>query len=206
VIALVPAFLAGWFAWTFGEYAMHRFGMHAMRGKGLASREHLRHHADRDSVLEKWPISWAGVTGFGFVVFFLGGDLVLARPVAIALAAGWIFGYGFYDLHHYRAHRKPVANRYERRLRRNHFHHHFGHPLANHGVTINLWDKVFGTLEEPGRVRVPQRMAMTWLLDENGAIKPEYADDYELVVGRPRTETQLRLDRTRAFANQAPVF
>jgi sterol desaturase/sphingolipid hydroxylase (fatty acid hydroxylase superfamily) len=201
----VLAFAAGWFAWTLGEYCMHRFGMHALKGKGMPSKEHLRHHADRDSVLEKWPVSWTGIITVGVVVFFGGGSLVLARPVAAALAAGWVFGYGFYDLHHYRAHRKPIANRYERWLRRHHFHHHFGHPMANHGVTLPLWDHVFGTYEEPGVVRVPERMAMIWLLGDDGDIKPEHAADYVLARGRRLTDDQAAEDRRRANANLAPV-
>jgi len=40
--------------WTLAEHVMHRYAMHARRGKGLASREHLRHHALQDSVLESW--------------------------------------------------------------------------------------------------------------------------------------------------------
>jgi 4-hydroxysphinganine ceramide fatty acyl 2-hydroxylase len=206
IIFAVAAFFTGWFAWTLGEYCMHRFGMHELKGRGLPSKEHLRHHADRDSVLEKWPLSWASITGFGFVAFFVIGGLVLPTAVAAALFVGWVFGYGFYDLHHYRAHRKPIANRYERWLRRHHFHHHFGHPMANHCVTLPLWDHVFGTYEEPGVVRVPERMAMTWLLDDDGEIRAEYASDYVLARGRRLTAAQAIEDQRRANANLAPAL
>src|SRR5689334_8656342 len=119
---------------------MHRFAMHEMRGRGLASREHLTHHADRDSVLEKWPIAWAGIVTVGVVGFGFGGSFVLPVSLAAALAGGWIGGYGFYDWMHYRAHRHHVSRlpgfgRYERALRVHHFHHHFGHPMRNHTVT-----------------------------------------------------------------------
>ena len=36
----------GALGWTATEYGLHRFAMHQMRGRGLASVEHLRHHAD----------------------------------------------------------------------------------------------------------------------------------------------------------------
>lgn len=184
----------GWFAWTLGEYLFHRFGMHALKGRGLASKEHLRHHADRDSVLEKWAVSWTGVLAVGFGWWQL----------APGLGIGWVAGYGFYDLQHYRAHRRAPKTRYQRWLRRHHFHHHFGHPMVNHGVTWAVWDHVFGTWEAPGRVRVPRRMAMVWLCDEDGEIRPEHAADYELAGRVVRTDEQAKRDLVDAYANRAP--
>lgn len=204
-LLLTAAFLAGWFAWTLGEYVMHRFVMHEMRGKGLASKEHLRHHADRDSILEKWPLAWAGIVIVGFAVFLLGGGWLLGRGLGAGLFAGWVVGYGFYDLHHWRAHRRPVANRYERSLRRHHFHHHFGHPMANHCVTMPLWDHVFGTYENPGVVRVPRRMAMVWLTGADGEVLAPYADDYVVVGATGRTDEQAEADLVDALANRAPA-
>ena len=125
---LLPLVLVGlgWFLWTLGEYVLHRFAMHAMRGRGMASREHLDHHA---GIVQPWTTdaaSWAGVfvvgTGWG----------LLLHP---AVGAGWVVGYAFYEVQHRRAHRRPPRTRYQRWLRLHHFHHHFGHPMANHGVT-----------------------------------------------------------------------
>ncbi len=192
---LAAWFAAGWFAWTIGEYVLHRFGMHALKGRGLASREHLNHHAHRDSILEKWALSWTGVLLVGFA---------LGAVVQPALGVGWVVGYGFYDLQHFLAHRRAPRTRYERWLRRHHFHHHFGHPMANHGVTWSLWDRAFGTYEEPGRIRVPRRMAMVWLLDERGEPRSEFAADYE-VVGRATAAERSDLDLVDAFANRAPA-
>lgn len=211
VIGIVAAYLAGWFAWTFGEYAMHRFAMHELKGRGVASREHLTHHADRDSILEKWWLSWSGIVLVGVVGFGWGSAQVLPTPLAVALASGWIGGYGFYDWMHYRAHRHHVSTRagfgrYERRLRLHHFHHHFGHPMRNHSVTIPLWDIVFGTYDPiEGPLRVPRRMAMIWLLDEDGAVRNAYAGDYAVVGTRERTSAQAAEDARNAFANLAPV-
>jgi sterol desaturase/sphingolipid hydroxylase (fatty acid hydroxylase superfamily) len=192
-------------AWTLAEYLLHRFVMHEMKGKGLASREHLRHHAERDSVLESWYYAWTGVvivgTGLGAAATALLG------PIGICLGAGWVAAYGVYDWMHWRAHRRPVANAYERWIRRHHFHHHFGHPMTNHGVTTPLWDMVFGTyVRVDGPLRVPRRMAMVWLVDDDGAVRPEYAADYELAGSRPWNDQQAALDHDRAFANLAPVI
>lgn len=191
------AVLAGWFTWTLAEYVFHRFGMHQAKGKGLASREHLKHHADRDSVLEKWALSWGGVLLVGI------GLGVVLTP---AFGVGWVLGYGFYDWQHYQAHRRAPRNRYQRWVRRHHFHHHFGHPMANHCVTWPLWDKVFGTYEQPGAIRVPRRMAMVWLLDEDGEVRPEHAADYAVVGRVRRDEVSARADLVAAYANQAPAL
>lgn len=204
-LAALALVLLGMAAWSFAEYLMHRFAMHTARGRGLASREHLRHHAERDSVLESWYYAWTGVVLVG-----LGMGSLAARglgPVGWALGAGWVAAYGTYDWIHWRAHRRPIANPYERFVRRHHFHHHFGHPLANHGVTTPFWDMVFGTYERvDGPLRVPRRLAMVWLVDEAGDVRPEYAPDWVLAGSQPWDEAQAVIDHERAFANLAPTI
>jgi sterol desaturase/sphingolipid hydroxylase (fatty acid hydroxylase superfamily) len=204
VLAGLSLVAVGASLWTLGEYLMHRFAMHELRGKGLASREHLRHHAERDSILESWWFAWAGVLGVGAALGINAAQLLGA--VGACLGIGWVAGYGFYDWIHFRAHRRDVAHPYERWVRRHHFHHHFGHPMANHGVTTPVWDMVFGTYERvDGPVAVPRRLAMRWLCDEHGEVRAEHAGDYRLVGPRPWTDEQAAEDRRRAFSNQAPV-
>lgn len=188
--------LSGWLAWTLGEYLIHRFAMHALRGRGITSREHLNHHADRDSILEKWFLAWTGVMLVG---------LALDTALHPAVGAGWVLGYGFYDLHHWQAHKRPPRSRYQRWLRRHHFHHHFGHPRDNLGVTWPVWDLVFGTYRRPGVVRVPRRLAMVWLLDDRGEVRPDFAADYEVAGAATRTPALAARDRADAFANRPPV-
>ena len=77
--------------------------------------------------------------------------------------------------------------------------------MRNHGVSIPLWDIVFGTLDRPERVRVPRRLAMPWLVDEQGEVRPEFADDYELVGSADADARQEQIDRARAFANMTPT-
>jgi len=197
MLTTIGLFAAGWLAWTLGEYVLHRFAMHALKGRGITSREHLNHHADRDSILEKWPLAWMGVLIVGTVW------ALLTTP---AVGAGWVFGYGFYDLHHWHAHRRPPRNRYQRWLRRHHFHHHFGHPRDNMGVTWPVWDLVFGTYVRPGVVRLPRRMAMVWLLDESGAVRPEFAATYQVAGRAPGSEDLSEQDRVDAFANRPPAL
>jgi sterol desaturase/sphingolipid hydroxylase (fatty acid hydroxylase superfamily) len=204
VLAGAALVAIGMALWTLGEYVMHRVAMHALRGKGKASREHLRHHAERDSVLESWYFAWTGVIAVGIALAINAARLL--GPVGVCLGAGWVAGYGFYDWVHWRAHRRPIAHPYERWVRRHHFHHHFGHPTANHGVTTPVWDMVFGTYERvEGPLRVPRRLAMVWLVDDDGQVRPEYADDYALAGSLRWTDAQAKVDHDRAFANLAPL-
>lgn len=193
IVALV---LAGWLAWTGGEYLIHRFVMHGLRGRGIASREHLNHHAVRDSIFEKWFLAWTGVVLVG---------LLWGWATHPAVGVGWVGGYGFYDLQHWHAHKHPPRGRYQRWLRRHHFHHHFGHPTWNLGVTWPVWDLVFGTYQAPGRVRLPRRMAMIWLVDDEGRVLPEFTADYE-VVGRAPEAAHAEQDKADAFSNRPPAL
>ena len=105
-------------------------------------------------------------------------------------AAGWGLGVGYvvayftYEAIHGIAHCFAPRTRYGRWYRKHHFHHHFAEPLRNQGVTTPVWDKVFGTFSEPGQVQVPRRMAMRWLLDEDGEVKPEF----QARLRRPRPQ------------------
>jgi sterol desaturase/sphingolipid hydroxylase (fatty acid hydroxylase superfamily) len=195
----------GVFVWFFFEYVLHRFVFHEeVLGRNIGSREHLEHHVKAswgfDPVI---TLAWLGVvlvgSGFGALWAWLVG------PVGWAFGAGFVFGYFFYEYHHAQAHLRPPKNRWERWLRKHHFHHHFGHPLTNHNVTIPLWDVVFGTIERPEKVKVPRRLAMRWLLDEDGNVRPEFQDDYEVVGSARADERQAAIDRARAFANLVPT-
>jgi sterol desaturase/sphingolipid hydroxylase (fatty acid hydroxylase superfamily) len=208
--ALFTAVLAtayGVLSWSLAEYILHRFFMHQMWGKGIASREHLNHHAGDNGRNGATVLSWVGVVlvGMGIVAPIAAGLAALAGlPWAWALLAGpaWIGAYGAYDWLHWRAHHRPPAPGYETWLRHHHFHHHFGHPLENHGVTSPIWDHVFGTYAAPGTIKVPRRLAMVWLVDDDGAVRPELAHQYVLAGS---SVARLDEDHTRAFRNLAPT-
>jgi sterol desaturase/sphingolipid hydroxylase (fatty acid hydroxylase superfamily) len=202
---LVAALLVGAAFWTLGEYVLHRWAFHALKGRGIGSREHLLHH-----VRATWtfgPVilwAWFGVllsgVGWGALASWMVGPLA-----GWSFGAGWVAGYFFYEWHHAQAHLRAPTNRWEIAMRKHHFHHHFGHPMSNQGVTHPLFDVAFGTLERPERVRVPRRLAMVWLIDDDGQVRPEYRSDYELVGTMRHDERTASLDHARAFANLTPV-
>lgn len=204
---LVLAFPLGVVLWSFMEYALHRFAFHEARGSNYGSREHLRHHGSDDTVLESWYLSWAGVLLVSLLVIPALGRLVGVDQVGWGGGFGYLTAYGFYDLVHWRAHRRPIPRgpfgRYEAMVRKHHFIHHFHAPRQNHGVTTPFWDHVFGTYVDVDRVRVPRRLTMRWLTVD-GAVRPEYAGTYELRGALALDEQQRRRDAELAFANQAP--
>lgn len=204
VLAVVGGLGVGAFAWFFMEYVLHRFAFHDMKGRGLGSREHLLHHVRANWIFNPVILlAWFGVvlvgTGIG-----VGLTMVVGPFLGVAIGVGWTAGYFFYEWHHRAAHIRAPRNDWERWLRKNHFAHHFANPNENHQVTVRLWDRVFGTEVMVERVRVPRRLAMPWMLDDAGALRPEYADDYELVGPADPDGRAASLDRARAFANLAP--
>jgi hypothetical protein len=132
-------------------------------------------------------------------------SVLAGRRWATAFTTGMIATYFGYEVAHRRIHTHPPTNAYGRLARRSHLHHHFGAPMRNFGVTTNVWDRVFGTYDDPGVVTVPRRMAPVWMVDEAGEVLPELSGDYIVKQGRVRDAGQAEADRVDAFANVAPV-
>jgi sterol desaturase/sphingolipid hydroxylase (fatty acid hydroxylase superfamily) len=200
--SLVTSGVAGAVTWTAAEYGLHRFAMHQMRGRGLASVEHLKHHADVTyfSPASKKLASAAATTA----VAFPGATVVAGRRRATAFTVGMIGTYFAYEVAHRRTHTHPPRGAYGRWARRSHLHHHFGAPMRNFGVTSPVWDKVLGTYDEPGVVTVPRRMAPVWMVDDDGQVRAEFAADYVVKGSRSVDLRQREDDRVDAFANVAP--
>jgi sterol desaturase/sphingolipid hydroxylase (fatty acid hydroxylase superfamily) len=178
-LAIVFAIGAGVLGWSLAEYLLHRFYGHHARGRNEFSREHLRHHARRLYFATASKKAAAAVPVLGA----LGAGATWAAGTAgLAFGASFAAAYVGYEALHRRLHTHGPRGPYGRWARRHHFHHHFGNPWANHGVTSPLWDVVFRTWDRPAQVRVPPHFAMDWLLTEAGDVRPDLAPDY--VVGR----------------------
>jgi sterol desaturase/sphingolipid hydroxylase (fatty acid hydroxylase superfamily) len=177
-IFYVGAFLAGACVWTLIEYGLHRGLGHRGGSKNAFTVEHLAHHAKVDYFAPAWKKALAACAVLG-----LTGPLLvwLLGSVGFAAAMGFVLMYLLYEFTHKRLHTHPPLTRYGRWARRHHLYHHFKRPHLNHGVTTPVWDFVFGTLEVPPRIRVPRRNALPWMLDENGELRSEFEQDFELV-------------------------
>lgn len=183
-VSAVAAVGAGMATWSLAEYLLHRFLGHDKRTwPNPFATEHTRHHSQGDYFAPSYKKGLAALAALTVVV-----------PVAIGLAGatlGALYGGSFvamyltYEWLHRRAHTHAGIGRYGRFLRRHHFYHHFGNPKSNHGVTSPLWDWLFGTLESADRVRVPEKLAMVWLVDSaTGDVRSQFLNHYELVRKR----------------------
>jgi sterol desaturase/sphingolipid hydroxylase (fatty acid hydroxylase superfamily) len=140
----------------------------------MVTREHRAHHGDPEAT----RVGLRAV-GYGAVIAPVG--LASGALGCWPLGLGWAAGYAAYEQFHWREHHRPPLGRWERAARRRHFAHHFMSARANFGVTTALWDRVFGTAAPVVRVRVPAHLGMPWLLDDDGAVRCAYRDDYLLV-------------------------
>ncbi|MFT7519124.1 MAG: sterol desaturase/sphingolipid hydroxylase (fatty acid hydroxylase superfamily) [Kiritimatiellia bacterium] len=185
-VGLVSSAVLGVLCWSFLEYVIHRWlGHHPAMAGNPFGKEHIAHHARGDYFAANWKKGLAAL-----------GVLAVVAPPAVLLV-GWGPGlcfslglvgfYLYYEALHRLEHVWRGAGPYSRWARKHHFYHHFHDPRKNHGVTSPVWDVVFGTYVRVERVRVPTKLAMTWLTDpKTGKIWTELQGDYELRVRRPR--------------------
>lgn len=167
--------------WSLTEYLVHRFAGHVYaKNRNVFAVEHVKHHRTTSYFSPSWKkLVAAGVAAAAVAPIAVA---VRGRSRGLSFTAGFVGAYLGYEWMHRRAHVAAPVNAYERWLRKHHFHHHFHSPNMNHGVTSPIWDHVFGTYQEPTRVRVPKRHAMPWLFEGDGRTLDErFLDDYEVV-------------------------
>lgn len=178
------AFALGALGWSVSEYALHRWVGHDPKSQSAFAKEHRAHHAQRFYFAPTWKKT-------AYVAPIVGAAAVAARATLGAAGLRFVLGYAAtyvgYEVLHRRLHTHAPKGPVGRFLRRHHFAHHFNGPQTNHGVTTPVWDVVFGTLRDPGVIRVPEKHAMTWLVDpDTGDARAEFADDY--VIHHPKRE------------------
>jgi sterol desaturase/sphingolipid hydroxylase (fatty acid hydroxylase superfamily) len=173
-------FISGFITWTFLEYVIHRFLGHRKKGRNIVKLEHGQHHAKANyfAPLVK-KISLALVVLL--VLTFLVGLIFQNIHNGFAFSFGLVSMYVIYEIAHRRFHLKAPIVRYGMKMRKSHFYHHFTNPKKNHGVTTVFWDRVFGTFEEAGKIYMPQKFALPWVIDENFQIKDRYSEVFVLM-------------------------
>ena len=208
---IVGGAAAGALTWTLTEYSVHRWAMHGRGGTNAWSEEHLDHHAkpyrtfelkfDGEAWLKLAGIPIVGIPAAG-IGALIGGKRA-ALPVGLAAGLAFSTCYAAYTHVHHVIHHEPPRTVAGHWVRKHHLAHHFATPKQNFGVTHGWWDVVAGTATTPDQLKVPRRLAPSWLVDDEGAVLPEYAADY-LVAGRS-TRPVADEDLSRAMADQVPV-
>lgn len=123
-VTVIP-FILGWLAWSFSEYAVHRWFLHSRAGGKL----HITHHAHPDDTVT--DTAWQVYAGLAVAT--------LAFP---AFAAGALASYAWYLYVHHCCHHFNAG------IPSSLMDHHEGHhrfARRNFGVGTVLWDVLFRT-------------------------------------------------------------
>lgn len=134
----VIAFAGGLFCWTFIEYFIHRFLMHAKERKGHTHGDHFHHHSTGiifTTHVKRILFIAAAVSSLWTGIFI---------SAYILLPAGILTGFAIYSYMHVWLH-KQWATRWLGGLQKFHIQHHIGQTEKCFGVTTMLWDHLFNT-------------------------------------------------------------
>lgn len=142
-------------AWTFIEYKEHRFTLHQEvyldldgpnDGEHLAKifSRHLHHHVFMNQakrIVQDIETYVRYMTPPTAVLAF-----VLPHHIAFTFVAGVLTGSLIYDGMHFAFHHGPdLKFGWFQYMKAQHMRHHFRDNLVEFGVTVDLWDYVFGT-------------------------------------------------------------
>lgn len=147
-------FLLGMFAWTLGEYLLHRFLYHkigdATYDSGIQYIFHGIHHEYPNDISRTVlpPVPSLIIAGIIFGLFYL-----MMEIHAFVFGPGFIIGYSLYMMLHYTVHKRKPFKKWDFWWRHHNIHHFQQHDRA-FGVSSSLWDHVFGTMPEEGRKTV----------------------------------------------------
>lgn len=147
ILATAGLFLAGVLHWSLMEYWLHRLLFHfeakSPFGKRMIWIFHGVHHDwPNDKLRLVFP---PGLSVPLAILFYWIYTLVLGDLYRYATFAGLAAGYLAYDMIHYYVHHFAPKNAVGKFLRKYHLAHHFKDPQHGFGVSMPLWDYVFGT-------------------------------------------------------------
>ena len=138
--ASIAFFIVGVLFFTFLEYAVHAWLFHKDHPLKVFIEGHAHHHQNPFSY-DAMPFFMSALIAAIFVWIF---HFIMPLPDAMALVGGMALGYFNYGIMHHIMHRREFKSKYWRYMQEFHFVHH-KKPLLNHGITTDIWDRVFGT-------------------------------------------------------------
>lgn len=145
VLTVVVCYIAGLIAWSFAEYALHRFVFHTELPGKIGERMHfVMHGVHHDYPKDSKRLVMVPTVSIPLALIFYGLFYVLIGPVYTApVFAAFVSGYLVYDMTHYAIHHYSTKNAYWLKLKQHHALHHYGHPDQLYGVSTKLWDHIF---------------------------------------------------------------
>lgn len=144
--------VAGLLVWTFIEYLLHRFLLHAhFHTKFMQRFQYMGHGVHHDQPMVKTrlvmpPMGAIPTAAVIYGAFYLIVGLLLEKPFWVnPLFAGMMVGYVLYDMLHYAYHHVNVPGKFLKMMKKHHMRHHAVEPDKRFGVSTPIWDYVFGT-------------------------------------------------------------
>jgi sterol desaturase/sphingolipid hydroxylase (fatty acid hydroxylase superfamily) len=138
--ASIAFFIVGVLFFTFLEYAVHAWLFHKNHPLKVFIEGHAHHHQNPFSY-DAMPFFMSAVIAAVFVWIL---HFIMPLADAMALVGGMALGYFNYGIMHHIMHRREFKSKYWRYMQEFHFVHH-KKPLLNHGITTDIWDRIFGT-------------------------------------------------------------
>lgn len=142
-------FMAGALAWTFAEYALHRWFLHVGSPGGPAALRHLNyrvhglhHRFPADDHIAVFPV-WV-VAPISLAIFAACAALAPA-PYHLALWSGVTISYLLSDFVHWSTHQREPLTFIGRAQRDRHLSHHFADDSRGYGIVTGFWDVLFGS-------------------------------------------------------------
>lgn len=167
MFSLLATFALGLALLPFLDYAWHAWLGHGPRG-APSRADHLEHHRTAHEYGDPWGEIRQNIAAVLLLGAALGAILaaLFTWRVGAPLAAALVFGYVAITLSHARMHQRAPRTAWEHWFWRFHFHHHYGNPRVNFGLTSPLFDLLFGTLEVPAVVELPEAALPAWWCGE----------------------------------------
>lgn len=150
VIQMVVSFLAGVLAWTFFEYAIHRWVYHGrirnLKLRAFVESFHIYHHRNMEDprVITAGPLMILPLSA----IILLPSWWLMGKSFG-TFGIGFVSAYYFYEWVHFLIHRSDTEIAYIRYIRNYHLFHHDHRWDRCFGNTSSLWDHLLGTYASP---------------------------------------------------------
>ena len=138
--------IGGFFAFTLVEYLMHRYLYHMLPTNKVKDKiQYTIHGVHHDYPKDKDRLALPPfVTGLYAVILYYVFTFIMG-DYALYFLPGFLVGYALYLGVHYVVHAYQPPKNFLKFLWVNHAIHHYKDPDVAFGVSLPLWDYIFGT-------------------------------------------------------------
>ena len=143
-------FIVGLLAWSFIEYAIHRWLYHIRPSSSkifkFIDAFHQYHHQEMSDhrVLNA---GWLMIYPAAIMTWLITNAIIDNPAISSSFSLGLLFYYFFYEIVHYAIHYKAFTRGYFMKIQKYHLYHHYNRWSKNYGNTITLWDRILGTYD-----------------------------------------------------------